>query len=156
MILKGFPNLHLKNAKTGKLLTHLLDTDICIYTMKGRNRALAQRLDELSGKNAISDLTIFELYSGADRYQSPISRTNIIDEFANRMTVLPFDSNAARIAGPLRYKLRSSGQMIGAYDLLIAATALSRNLTLMTNNVREYNRVDGLKVEKWEIAPRTL
>lgn len=149
MILKGLPNLHLKSAKTGKLLTHLLDTDICIFTMKGRNRALAQRLDELSGKSAISDLTIFELYSGADRYQSPISRTNIINEFASRVTVLPFNSKAARIAGPLRFKLRAFGQVIGAYDLLIAATALSHNLILMTNNLREYQRVEGLKLENW-------
>jgi tRNA(fMet)-specific endonuclease VapC len=149
MILKDCPNPLRKSAKTGKVLTHLLDTDICIFTMKGRDRALAQRLDELAEKSAISDLTIFELYSGADRYDSPISRTNIIDDFASRLKVLPFDSKAARIAGPLRYKLRTSGQMIGAYDLLIAATALTHDLTLMTKNVREYQRVPGLKVEQW-------
>lgn len=142
-------NQQLKNEKSGELLTHLLDTDICIYAMKGRDLGLARELDEHAGKCAVSDLSILELYAGAQRYDHPSKRINLIEEFVSRLTVLPFDTQAARIAGPIRYKLLSSGQMIGAYDLLIAATALSKNLAVVTNNLREFNRVEGLMVDQW-------
>jgi tRNA(fMet)-specific endonuclease VapC len=131
------------------LLTHLLDTDICIYAMKGRDITLARKLDSLAGKCAISDLSILELYAGAQRYDLPSKRINLIEDFISRLTVLPFETQAARLAGPIRFNLLSEGQMIGAYDLLIAATALSRNLTVVTNNLREFRRVEGLVVETW-------
>jgi tRNA(fMet)-specific endonuclease VapC len=130
------------------MLTHLLDTNICIYAMKSRDLKLSRRLDELQGKCAVSDITMFELYAGVDGYAAPEQRLEIIDNFISRVKILPFTTSAARIAGPLRYKLRTRGEMIGAYDLLIAATAISHSLILMTNNVREFERVDGLKVEK--------
>jgi tRNA(fMet)-specific endonuclease VapC len=75
-------------------------------------------------------------------------RLDIIESLIDRVTVFPFNTAAARIAGPLRYKLKTKGEMIGAYDILIAATALSHDLILMTNNVREFRRVKGLRVEK--------
>jgi tRNA(fMet)-specific endonuclease VapC len=117
--------------------------------MKARDLSLARKLEGLVGKCAISDLSILELYAGAHRYDHPNKRISLIEDFVSRLTVLPFDTVAARIAGPIRYNLLSAGQMIGAYDLLIAATALSKNLTLVTNNIREFERVEGLKVEKW-------
>jgi tRNA(fMet)-specific endonuclease VapC len=132
------------------LLTHLIDTDICIYVMKARDLGLARKLEGLAGKCAISDLSILELYAGAQRYEHPNKRLNLIEDFVSRLTVLPFDTQAARLAGPIRYKLLSEGQMIGAYDLLIAATALSKNLAVVTNNLREFRRVDGLVVETWD------
>jgi tRNA(fMet)-specific endonuclease VapC len=131
------------------LLTHLLDTDICIYAMKGRDFNLARKLDELAGKCAVSDLSILELYAGAHRYDQPNKRINLIEDFVSRLTALPFDSQAARIAGPIRYQLLATGQMIGTYDLLIAATALNKNLAVVTNNLREFRRVEGLVVETW-------
>lgn len=131
------------------MLTHLLDTDICIYAMKGREQKLASRLEELSGHCAISDISLFELYAGAHRYDFPAKRLSIIEDFSNRLKILPFDSKAARIAGPIQYKLESEGQRIGNYDILIAATALSRNLVLISKNIREFNRVPGLQVEQW-------
>jgi tRNA(fMet)-specific endonuclease VapC len=130
------------------MLTHLLDTNICIYAMKSRDLELAAKLDKLQGKCAVSDITIFELYAGVDGYAAPEQRLEIIESFITRVKILPFDTKAARIAGPLRYKLRASGEMIRAYDLLIAATAISHSLILMTNNLREFNRVEGLRLEK--------
>ena len=131
------------------MLTHLLDTDICIYAMKSRDMKLSRRLDALQGKCAVSDISMFELYAGVDGYVEPEQRLKIIENFIARVAILPFTTVAARIAGPLRYKVRTKGEMIGAYDILIAATALSNNLILMTNNLREFNRVERLRVEKW-------
>ncbi len=131
------------------MLSHLLDTDICIYAMKARDLKLARKLDALQGKCAISDITAYELFSGVDGYAAPEQRLDIIESLLDRVTVLPFNTAAARIAGPLRFKLKSKGELIGAYDILIAATALSYDLILLTNNVREFKRVKGLRVEKW-------
>jgi tRNA(fMet)-specific endonuclease VapC len=131
-------------------LTHLLDTDICIHAMKSRDFTLSRRLDELRGNCAVSDVSIYELYSGAERYEMPARRMAIIDTFIGRLVVLSFDTKAARIAAPLNFQLESKGQKIGGFDMLIAATALAHNLTLFTNNTREFNRVPGLEVEKWK------
>ena len=149
LILNDCLNLQQKNGKSGKLFTHLLDTDICIYAMKGRDFDLARKLNECVGKCAVSGLSILELYAGAQRYDQPSKRIDLIEDFLSRLSILPFDTQAARIAGPIRFKLLSTGQMIGAYDLLIAATALSNNLKLVTNNLREFERVEGLQVERW-------
>lgn len=129
------------------MLTHLLDTDICIYAMKARDLSLGRRLSVLQGRCAISDVSLFELYAGAERYESPSKRISLIEEFASQFEILPFDTNSAKIAGPIRYQLESTGQRIGGYDMLIAATALSNKLILLSNNVREFRRVPGLSVE---------
>jgi tRNA(fMet)-specific endonuclease VapC len=131
------------------VITHLLDTDICIYALKARDFFLSQKLNQFRGKCAISDVTMFELYSGIDGYIYPEKRLDLILSFAARLQIIPFTTDIARIAGPLKYKLKSTGRMIGAYDILIAATALKNSLTLVTNNLKEYQRVEGLVVENW-------
>lgn len=131
------------------MLTHLLDTNICIYALKARDLVLSAKLNSLIGKCAVSDITMFELFAGVDGYSDPPKRLELIHDFAARLQVIPFSTDAAKIAGPIKYKLRKQGKMIGAYDILIAATALSHDLILTTNNLSEFNRVGGLKVEKW-------
>jgi tRNA(fMet)-specific endonuclease VapC len=131
------------------VLTHLLDTDICVYAMKARDFRLLKKLESLRDNTAVSDVTLFELYYGAQKYADPESRLAIVNDFANQVVILPFDTRAANCAGPLRYNLQKQGLTIGVYDLQIAGIALANNLTLMTNNVREFNRVPGLEVEKW-------
>jgi tRNA(fMet)-specific endonuclease VapC len=131
------------------VLTHLLDTDICIHAMKARDLGLSRRLDALKDKCAISDISLFELYAGAQRYDAPERRMDIIDGFTARLAVLPFNSEAARIGGPLRYDLESRGEKIGGLDVLIAAIALANGLTLFTNNTREFKRVPGLLLESF-------
>ena len=98
---------------------------------------------------AVSDITLFELYAGAESYEEPQERISKIEDFAARLTLLPFDSKAARHAGQIRADLARRGQMIGAYDLLIAGIARSQGLVLATNNLREFNRVEALRTEKW-------
>lgn len=131
------------------MLTHLIDTDICIYAMKARSKSLIRKFDGASSTSAISAVTLFELYAGAQGYAEPEKRIEIIEDFSSRLTVLPFSTQAGRIGGALRHQLEIKGQMIGAYDILIAATALANGLILVTNNTREFNRVPALKLEQW-------
>lgn len=131
------------------MISHMLDTDVCIFTLKKRSAALLNKLEAHDGRMAISDVTLFELHFGAHGYAEPQQRITIIEDFAARLTVLPFDSDAARHAGEIRASLTKRGQMIGAYDLMIAGIARCRELVLATNNVREFNRVAGLRTEKW-------
>lgn len=131
------------------MLGYLLDTDICIHALKRRNAALADAFTAHDGRMAVSDVTLYELYYGAERYDDPASRIAIIESFAARLEVLPFDSRAALHAGNIRGTLERQGQMIGAYDVMIAAIARSQGLVLVTGNVREFERVEGLRVERW-------
>lgn len=131
------------------MLTHLLDTDICIHTLKRRNPALAETFTAHEGRMGVSDITLFELFYGAERYEDPQRRLSIIESFAARLDVLPFDSRAAHHAGQIRAKLESEGRMIGAYDVMIAGISRSQGLVLVTGNGREFGRVAGLRVESW-------
>ena len=132
------------------MISYLLDTDVCIHALKKRSRVLAERFAAHDGRMALSDVTLFELYYGAERYQTPEQRIAIIENFAARLELLPLDSRAARHAGQIRAVLERQGQMIGAYDLLIAGIARSQGLVLVTNNLREFARVEGLRTEKWD------
>ena len=131
------------------VISHLLDTDVCIHALKKRSRSLLERLTSHDGRMAISDVTLFELYYGAEGYANPQGRIAMVEDFASRVEIIPFDSRAARHAGNVRATLEQQGRMIGAYDLMIAATARSQGLVLATGNVREFTRVEALRVEKW-------
>jgi tRNA(fMet)-specific endonuclease VapC len=131
------------------MLGHLLDTDVCIHALKGRSRTLMERFAAHEGRMAISDVTLFELYYGAERYAEPQKRFVVIEAFAARLEVLAFDSRAAQHAGQIRAVLERKGQMIGAYDVMVAGIARSQGLVVATNNVREFARVEGLRVERW-------
>jgi tRNA(fMet)-specific endonuclease VapC len=130
------------------VITHLLDTDVCIFALKRRSKLL-EKLVLFNGHLAISDVTLFELYYGAAKYEEPQTRIDQIDDLAARLEVLPFNSQAARHAGEIRALLERKGQIIGAYDLQIAGIARAAGLTLATGNVREFSRVAGLLVENW-------
>ena len=131
------------------MISHLLDTDVCIYALKRRSAKLAEALKEHDGRIGISDITLFELHYGAALYEKPSTRIEVIESFAARVSVLPFESRAAMHAGQIRAALRLKGQTIGAYDVLIAGLARANGYSLVTNNVREFSRVEGLRLEKW-------
>ena len=131
------------------MISHLLDTDVCIHALKKRSRALLEKLTAHDGRMAISDVTVFELYFGAEGYEEPQRRIAVIEDFASRVELIAFDSHAARHAGNIRAMLERRGRMIGAYDLMIAATARARGLVLATGNLREFMRVEALRTEKW-------
>lgn len=129
---------------------YMLDTDICIYIIKKKPRSVLkyfQRLqpDELS----MSSITFAELMNGAKKSQRVEDNIARLNELAGILEVKPFDQKAAIIYGNIRSALEKSGRIIGSNDLLIAAHALSLDCILVTNNEKEFSRVDGLKVENW-------
>jgi tRNA(fMet)-specific endonuclease VapC len=130
-------------------VTHLIDTDVCIKVLKKKDRAIMNLFSEHHQDLAVSDISVFELYAGAEKYEDQLRRKAVIEDFLSRLPILPFDTEAARSAGEIRGQLELKGQKIGAYDVMLAGLALSQKLIVATNNVREFKRVKGLKVEKW-------
>ena len=131
------------------MITHLIDTDVCIQVLKKKNRALLGRVVDFQDNIAVSDITIFELFAGAEKYEDRFRRKSVLEDFLARLPAIALDGDAARHAGEIRGMLEIIGQKIGAYDVLNAGIARSKGLIIATNNLREYNRVPGLRGEKW-------
>ena len=125
----------------------MLDTDTVIYTMKRKPLSVKQAFKAHVGEMCISTITLSELFFGVENSSSPRQNLGVVESFAARVSVLDYDVNAARQFGQLKLELR--GQLIGAYDLMIAAHARSLGLIVVTNNVREFRRVPGLRTENW-------
>jgi len=98
---------------------------------------------------ALSTVVVAELCYGAYRSPSPAANLRLIQQLTDQVPCLPFDTRAADIYGQIRADLERRGQLIGAYDMLIAATALSHGITLVTHNTKEFNRIAGLTLEDW-------
>jgi tRNA(fMet)-specific endonuclease VapC len=131
-------------------LTHLLDTDICIEAIRRRSQPLLKRLRaHAAGEVAVSAVTEAELRFGALKSQSPERNGAAVDTFLQPFAVLPFGSECGPVYARLRLDLERAGARIGTLDLLIAAQAVTFDLSVVTNNVREFRRVPGLKVENW-------
>ncbi len=128
----------------------MLDTDICIYIIKRKPASVLKRLESLqTGQLAMSAITFAELMSGAKKSQhveENLARLNALGEL---LDIRPFDKQATVCYGDVRSSLEKRGETIGGNDLLIAAHALSLGWTLVTNNEREFNRIEGLKIENW-------
>lgn len=131
------------------MITHLADTDVCIRVLKKRNREFINRFVDMRKVIAVSSVTVFELYAGAENYDDKQQRCSVIDEFLALLEVIELDAKAAREAGEIHGQLMRKGMRIGSYDVLNAGLARARKLTIATNNLREYNRVEGLMVEQW-------
>jgi tRNA(fMet)-specific endonuclease VapC len=130
-------------------LTYLLDTNTCIYAIK-REPAVLRRLQEHSPDDlGVSAITVAELWFGAAKSSRPQKTRASVDAFLKPFEILPFASEAAEEYAQIRAQLEKAGLPIGERDLLIAAIAKSRRLTVVTHNVREFSRVNGLKVEDW-------
>lgn len=131
-------------------MTHLLDTNTCIAVMKGNPQVKAQMAGHPPDELAVSVITIYELFSGVERCEQPANEMLKIERLTKPIHVLPFDEAGASSAAGIRWELEQAGKVIGPYDLLIAGHAKSLNLTVVTNNTREFNRVSGLNVEDWQ------
>lgn len=131
-------------------MTYMLDTDICIYIIKRKPKSALERLEMLQpGQLTMSAITFAELMNGAKKSQHIESNISKLNELAELIEICPFDQKAAVFYGDVRSALEKKGETIGSNDLLIAAHALSLNLILVTNNEKEFKRVDGLKIENW-------
>lgn len=131
------------------MLKYMLDTNIVIYTIKNRPAAVKEAFQAHYGQMCISTVTLMELIYGAEKSAVPGRNLLDIEGFAARLDVLDYDSEAAAHSGQLRAELAKGGQPIGPYDQMIAGHARSRGLVLVTNNVREFERVPGLRLENW-------
>ena len=129
---------------------YLLDTNICIYIRRDKSPALAQRFKALrAGEAVLSVITFGELlYGAAKSKQSDLAFVKLA-ALAEVLPVLPLPATAADSYGVIRAELDRAGQIIGNNDLWIAAHAKAENLTLVTNNEREFRRVRGLKIQNW-------
>lgn len=131
-------------------MRYLLDTNICIYALKNRPPEVLDRLRSVSRSAvAVSVITVLELRNGAEKSQSSEASHKRLDLFLAPMTVLPFEHQDALTGARIRASLQRVGQPIGDFDTLIAAQALTRDLVLVTHNLREFQRVSNLQVESW-------
>ncbi len=129
---------------------YLLDTNICIYIQREKPGEVLVRFQKLQpGDAAISVITWGELLYGAERSRQRRKAMELLEEFRSFVPVLPMPENAGDAYGAIRSSLESKGRPIGNNDLWIAAHAKAAAITLVTNNVREFNRVPGLKVQNW-------
>ncbi len=132
-------------------MRYLLDTNICIYAIKGHPGVMSKMGEAGFAACAVSAVVLAELSYGIARSASPYKVRNLsaLREFVGLFDVLPWSAEAAWHHGPLRQQLAAAGTPIGEFDLLIGAHALAQGLTLVTNNTREFERIDGLKLENW-------
>jgi tRNA(fMet)-specific endonuclease VapC len=129
---------------------YLLDTNVCVDYLNGRYPAVVARVQNSAPDDVgLSCLVVGELRYGADRSARPKANHLRIDRLVAELECLDFDLRAAAIYGRVRAGLEAAGKPIGPNDMLIAAHALSRRLVLVTDNVGEFRRVKGLKVENW-------
>ncbi|WP_045221258.1 type II toxin-antitoxin system tRNA(fMet)-specific endonuclease VapC [Desulfonatronum thioautotrophicum] len=131
------------------MLKYMLDTCICIYTIKNRPAAVREAFRLRHGQLCISTVTVMELIKGVEKSVKPDANLLIVEGFFARLEILHFDTHAAVHSGRIIADLEARGQSIDAYDNQIAGHARSKGLVLVTNNIREFSRIPGLLVENW-------
>jgi len=129
---------------------YMLDTNICIYIIKNRPEQVRERLAGLApGDVCISSVTLAELATGVEKSRDVERNRTALHLFLAPLKVLAFDDHAALAYGKIRAELAKRGTPIGSMDMLIAAHAVSSRCVLVTNNEREFKRVQGLTIENW-------
>jgi tRNA(fMet)-specific endonuclease VapC len=130
---------------------YLLDTNACVVYMNGRSPGVRDHLDRLHPDDvAVCSVVTAELFYGAMKSRDPAATLAKQRSFLSPYISLPFDEAATLTYGKLRAELEAMGKPIGGNDMLIAAITMSNNLTLVTHNCREFERVAGLKLEDWD------
>ena len=133
------------------MLHYMLDTSVCVALLRDRSPRSVTRLERCADDEVgISAITLAELQYGVRRSSDPARHADIVDQFCSTLVVLPFDAETAEAYGRVRASLQQAGTPIGPLDMLIASHALSLELTVVTNNEREFRRVSGLRVENWD------
>ena len=131
-------------------MKYMLDTNICIYIIKKNPIQVLEKFSTVNKNDmCISSITLAELKFGVRKSNNPAKNKLTLMLFLAGIKILPFDDAAATEYGDIRATLERRGTPIGANDLFIAAHAKSMRLTLVTNNIKEFERVDGLQIENW-------
>jgi len=134
------------------MLRYMLDTNLCIRVIRDRPQNIRTRFNAEADGLCTSTVVLYELFYGAAKSARPIEGRAEVERFASRLDVLPFDDDAAAHAGEIRAMLERQGRTIGSYDLMIAGHARSRGLVVVTGNLGEFERVEGLRCEDWMAA----
>ena len=131
-------------------MNYLIDTNICIYIMNNHPPKVIEKFKKVGvGEVGISSITVSELYYGVYKSSQIDKNSQRVGEFLQPFSILSYDENASRSYGIIRNELEKKGKVIGPLDMLIAAHALSNDLILITNNVKEFERIQSLRVENW-------
>ena len=131
-------------------MRYMLDTNICIYSIKHKPEQVFLRLQEHEPADiCISSVTYAELVHGVEKSQAIEKNRLALALLLSNIEILNFDANAAESYGKIRADLEKQGTSIGPLDMMIAGHAKSLNYTVVTNNTKEFNRVPGLKIENW-------
>lgn len=131
------------------MLRYMLDTNTCIFTIKNKPFIVRRHFSEHEGELCISSVSLMELYFGAEKSERTKANMTQVEGFAARLEVLEYDPAAASHTAQIRAELQSIGKPIGPYDAMIAGHARSQGLVVVTNNVREFSSVPGLRLEDW-------
>ena len=132
------------------MITYLLETNICVYILKQKPFNVFQKFTSIDSYSiAVSSITVAELMYGVHKSNSKDRNLLAVNELLNSVQILDFDHNAASHFGTLKNSLLKKGTPIGPLDMLIAAHAISLNVVLVSNNLKEFNRVEGLLTENW-------
>lgn len=127
---------------------YLLDTNICVFLFRGKHQ-MNQKISSVGWHNCyISEVTVAELQYGVECSSQPQENQLILDEFLQQITVIPF-SVAVKQYAQAKAKLRKKGLLVDDFDLLIGCTAISGDMTLVTDNLKHFDRIQGLKIENW-------
>jgi tRNA(fMet)-specific endonuclease VapC len=131
-------------------MKYMLDTNICIYLIRKKPVQVLHRLQKISvSEVGISSITLCEMEYGVQKSAHQAQNRMALAEFLVSLEIVPFHDDAAIKYGEIRALLEKQGNIIGAFDMLIAAQALALDVILVTNNTREFKRIQGLKIENW-------
>ena len=132
------------------MTTYFLDTNICVYILNNKYPYLVECLERCDRNNVkIPAAVYYELRYGAEKSGNRERTMDKLSKFVSEIEIVPFDEQAAELAGKIRADLEQTGQVISGNDIIIAATALANNATLVTNNLREFERIDRLSIKNW-------
>jgi tRNA(fMet)-specific endonuclease VapC len=128
----------------------MLDTNICIYIIKNKPQSVKEKFMMYDvGDLSLSSITVSELYYGAYKSQHIEKNLLALEHFLKPFNILEYDTKASVEYGKIRASLEKSGKVIGGLDMMIAAHARSLDMTLVTNNTKEFKRVDNLVLDNW-------
>lgn len=131
-------------------MKYLLDSNICIHFFRGKYN-IVETLSKVGIENCfVSEITLAELVFGAEKSSNPTKNIKLIESFTSQLTILPI-LDAIPTYAKEKVRLQNAGKMISDFDLLIACTAVENNLIMVTENVKEFERVNSIKIENWVV-----
>ena len=131
-------------------MLYLLDTNTCIYFLNRSSERIVSQFKKYSPSEILlSSITVAELFYGAEKSKARKKNWAVVEEFVSNFDIVPFDEKSCQTYAKTRASLEKSGLPIGPMDLLIASISIANNYILVTNNIKEFKRIKGLKLKNW-------